>query len=149
MNAKEYVDAVAAGQYPQDPTVPRETAFEDERGAIANLSLLDIGAVSEIVSRRGAVRANHWHKEDWHFAYVVAGKVRYFQRAQGDGDIPEPKEYGPGDLFFTPPQLEHAMLFTENSVILTWSKRRRDHDSHESDVVRVDFVTPAVAEKYL
>jgi hypothetical protein len=36
------------------------------------------------------------------------------------------------------------MIFTEDTSLLTFSRRRRDHASHEEDVVRVDFVPPAL-----
>jgi dTDP-4-dehydrorhamnose 3,5-epimerase-like enzyme len=149
LNASEYNKAVADGNWPNDPTVPKEPAFVDERGEITNLALLDIGAVSEIETHRGDIRANHYHREDWHFAYVVRGAVAYFQRDIGDSTIPAPRMYIPGEVFFTPPMKEHAMLFLDESVIITWSKRRRDHESHEADVVRVEFITPDVAAKYL
>ena len=123
--------------------------FADERGTITNLLLTPITSVAEIQSKRGSVRANHWHRTDFHYAYVVLGKVVYFERDIGSKDIPEPTTYASGQMFYTPPMREHAMLFTEDSVIMTFAKNSRDHDSHEADVVRVEFVTPEVAAKHL
>lgn len=124
--------------------------FIDARGSITNLLLgASIQSVSEIVSARGAVRANHYHRQDAHHAYVVSGSVLYFERPLGSTEIPTPKRYEPGDMFYTPSMVEHAMLFAEDTVILTFAPRLRDHVNHESDVVRVEFVTPAIASKWV
>jgi quercetin dioxygenase-like cupin family protein len=150
MTHKEYVEAVAAGKWPSDPRVPQPRIdHSDERGLITNLLLLDVACVSEINSRRGAVRANHWHREDWHFAYVVSGRVAYLERAVDAAAFPEVHLFAPGELFFTPPGREHAMVFLEDARILTFSRRRRDHTSHEEDVVRVDFVPAALVAALL
>jgi quercetin dioxygenase-like cupin family protein len=124
-------------------------SFTDERGTIENLRLAPMNSFSRITSKKGSIRANHWHRTDWHDAYVVSGRVAYFERERDTATIPEPTFYGPGEMFNTPPGVEHAMLFTEDSVILTVSGNPRDHESHEADVVRVSFVTPDVAAKYL
>lgn len=134
---------------PQSPTVPLDDSFEDSRGIIRNLLLTPITSVAEIVSKKGSVRANHYHKTDWHYAYVAKGEVLYFERPIGSIEIPEPIRYAPGKMFYTPPNVEHAMLFAEDSVIFTFAKNVRSHANHESDLVRVGFVTPSIAEKYV
>ena len=40
-------------------------------------------------------------------------------------------------MFFTPPMVEHAMFFPVESTFITFAKNRRDHENHESDLVRV------------
>lgn len=124
-------------------------SFTDERGTIENLVLAPMNSFSRITSKKGAIRANHFHRTDWHDAYVVSGRVAYFEREQTATSIPEPKFYGPGEMFHTGPGVEHAMLFTEDSVILTVAGNRRDHESHETDVVRCPFITPEIASRYL
>lgn len=149
MTSDEYLKAVDSGAYPETNEVPIPDAFCDARGTITNLLLTPISSVGEIVSVRGAVRANHYHKTDWHYAYVVFGKVLYFERAIGDTNVPEPREYVSGQMFFTPPNREHAMLFAEDSTILTFAKNVRSHDNHEADLVRVEVVSPETAKKYV
>lgn len=147
---QQYNDLVAAGGLPHDSRVPLDDFFANEKGEIRNLVLAPVGSVARIGSKRGTVRANHWHRTDWHYAIVEYGKVLYFEREVGSSDVPEPRAYGPGDMFYTPPGREHAMLFAEDTVIYTFAKNRRTHDEHEADVVRVDgFVTAAVVDKYL
>lgn len=145
----EYSAAVARGDFPDDPRVILGDKFIDDRGSISNVLLAQIGSIARIHSVAGAVRANHLHRTDWHYALVEDGQVLYFERPLHGTHIPEPQVFGPGQMFFTPPMMEHAMLFSEASVIYTFAKNRRDHDGHESDVVRVDFITPTVAADVL
>lgn len=145
----EYCTRVDAEDYSVDTFVPLDDVFENANGEIRNLVQAPIGAVSRIGSKRGSVRANHWHRTDFHYAIVEYGKVLYFERAVGETEVPTPRLFGHGQMFFTPPNREHAMLFVEDTVIYTFAKRRRTHEEHEADVVRVEFVTPTVIDKYL
>lgn len=149
MNNTEYAKAVDESRFPPEVEVPIDEGFADDRGEICNLLLTPITSVAEIVSKRGSVRANHYHKTDWHYAYVAKGEVLYFERPIGSTEVQEPQRFGPGQMFFTRPMVEHAMLFTEESTIYTFAKNVRDHDTHEADLVRVEFITPALVDKYL
>lgn len=73
----------------------------------------------------------------------------YFEREVGSALIPDPLKITQGMMFFTPPNVEHAMLFTKDSVFFTFAKNVRSHSSHESDLVRVSFVTDDVAARFL
>jgi quercetin dioxygenase-like cupin family protein len=145
----EYTEAVARGEYPEDRRVPIDHAFQDERGAIDNLLLNGCTSVAAIYSKRGSVRANHWHKTDDHYTYVVKGTMFYFERPVGERGEGLRIAVGPGEMFYTRPGVEHAMLFASDSVILTFAKKKRDHESHEADVVRVEYITPEIAEMYV
>lgn len=145
---REYADAVARGAFPSDPAVPLDDRFVDERGEILNVLFTDVKSIARLGSKRGSVRANHVHSTDWHYALVEFGKVLYFERDVGSKEVPEPRVFGAGEMFFTPPGREHAMLFAEDSVIYTFAKNTRTHENHEADLARVDFITPALAEKF-
>jgi hypothetical protein len=140
---------VEQGSYLSSTLVPLNTPFEDNRGCIQNLLLSPITSVARITSRRGTVRANHYHLTDWHYAFVEAGEILYFERPIDSRAIPNPIKVRSGTMFFTPPNVEHAMLFIEDTVFYTFAKNIRSHESHESDLVRVEFITTAIAEKYL
>lgn len=142
----EYVRAVAEGRWPENPSVPLPGNFTDARGVIQNLMFADLSSVALITSARGSVRANHYHRTDWHYSYVLSGSILYYERPVGSTDRPTPRSYGPGDMFFTKPMVEHAMVFTDDTTFLTFAKNVRTHDNHEQDVVRVAVVDPADAE---
>ncbi len=137
MNNAEYTSAVDRGEWPPTPTVPLDAPFVNANGEIQNLVLKPMQSVTALRSVKGAVRANHYHKTDWHYTYVATGAVAYYERAVGSAEVPEPIVYGPGQVFFTPPNREHAMLFLEESLIVTMAKNVRNHEEHEADLVRV------------
>ena len=146
---KKYSDAVSKGDFPSDFLVPLDDSFKDERGEIINLLLTPITSVARIASKAGTVRANHFHKTDWHYSFVESGEILYFERPVGGSVVPAPNIYKPGDMFFTRPNVEHAMLFSQATVFYTFAKNERSHDMHESDVVRVPFITPDLIKKYI
>ena len=44
-------------------------------------------------------------------------------------------------MMFTPPMVDHAMHFPEDTVFLTLGRNPRDQVSYEADVVRIEMVT--------
>jgi len=146
---QSYADKVASQNYPDETMVPLDDFFTDSRGEIQNLLLTPITSVARITSKRGTVRANHYHLTDWHYAFLESGEIYYFERPVGDQAIPNPTKIKPGSMFFTPPNVEHAMLFTQDTVFFTFAKNIRSHESHESDLVRVAFITEEVACRFL
>jgi quercetin dioxygenase-like cupin family protein len=140
---------VDSGEWPSDPAVPLDTPFINENGVIQNLVLKPMTSVAVITSKKGTMRANHYHKTDWHYAYVVSGRILYFERSVDSQEIPEPREFKAGEMFFTPPMKEHTMVFPEETVFVTMAKNVRSHESHEADLVRVEFITPDKLKSYV
>lgn len=127
-------------EWPAEAVVALEPPFVDDRGAIQPLVDRRMLSAVLITSKKGAVRANHYHKTDWHYCYVVSGSIEYFYREHGSTDPPQRLVAPAGTMFFTPPMVDHAMRFSEETVFLALSRNRRDHDSYESDVVRVEVI---------
>jgi dTDP-4-dehydrorhamnose 3,5-epimerase-like enzyme len=90
-----------------------------------------------IRSKKGTVRANHYHRTDWHYCYPLSGSIEYFHRPHGSSDKPEKVLVKAGELFFTPPMVDHAMVFPEDTVFLTWGRNSRAQEVYEADVVRI------------
>ncbi len=145
MNNEEYTSAVDRGEWPLDTRVPLDDPFVNANGIIQNLVLKPMTSVAVLSSVKGAVRANHWHRTDWHYAYVVSGSLAYLERQVGSEDVPDATVFKAGDMFFTPPNREHAMVFLEDTVIITMARNVRSHESHEADLVRVQLVGPQLA----
>lgn len=114
----------------------------DNRGKILNLISSKYQSCAVIFSKKGTVRANHYHKKDWHYCYVLYGKIKYIYCDLGSSK----KRYYhvlPGELFYTPPKLIHAMHFLEDTEFLTLGGKTRSQKSYESDLVRVpNFYVP-------
>ena len=117
--------------------------FVDVRGAITKI--LDNGTAIKsillITSQPGAVRANHYHKKDSHYSYLLSGKMEYSERAVDGGAI-ETAVLSSGDMVFTPPQMIHAMRFLEDSVFLAMATESRSQEDYEADTVRIELIKP-------
>ncbi len=129
-------------RWPASVIVPLEPPFADERGAIQPLVDLPMKSCVLISSKKGTVRANHYHKTDWHFCYVMKGTIESHHRPHGSTDPAEVVTIGEGQLFFTPPMVDHSMVFPEDTVFLTLGRNSRAQEVYEADVERIDLVSP-------
>ena len=114
--------------------------FEDSRGFIQPLCDLNMKSASLIFTKPGQWRANHYHKEDWHFIYVIKGEFEYFYKKTNSNENINKKIISVGELLFTGPMVDHAMLYTKDTEILVMSKNPRDQKTYEQDTVRIDFM---------
>ena len=126
--------------WPGHGVVKLEKPFVDSRGKIQPLVDLMMKSAVLIESKAGSLRANHYHKTDWHYCYVVSGEIEYLHRPTGTDDPPQIIHVKQGEMVFTPPMVDHGMKFPEDTVFLTLSRNPRDQASYEADVVRVEFV---------
>ena len=110
-----------------------EPAYEDERGVIANILEEPINHVAIITSRKGAVRANHYHPEQIQYLYLVSGSFESFSKDLRKGEDAEVERVvvKEGSLVITPPMIAHAMRFLEDSVMLNLTTGQRDSENFE------------------
>lgn len=140
MNHETYVRLVDNGEFPEDSRVPLPEGFEDARGRIQNLLLTTVRNIALVTSKKGTVRSNHYHKEDWHYLYVISGSFNYYERdVESSGEDIEPILVKAGEMVFTPPMKVHRTDFLEDTVMLSMGKNPQDHNHHEEDVVRTSF----------
>ena len=126
-----------------DPIVPLEQFIEDDRGIIKSLISFDrlkVQSALIIESLKGSIRANHYHKQDWHYCYVISGSIEYYERKVGDNSDPILSIIKTGEMFYTGPMVEHAMVFPEDTIFLTLAGGTRSQKDYEADLVRVKLV---------
>jgi dTDP-4-dehydrorhamnose 3,5-epimerase-like enzyme len=128
--------------WPKEIIVPLEKPFIDERGAIQPLVDVTMESCVLISSKRGTVRANHYHRTDWHYCYVLSGEIDYYHRPTGSKENPAKVTIKVGELFWTPPMVDHAMVFTKDTVFLTFGRNSRAQPVYEADVVRIPPINP-------
>ena len=128
--------------WPQTTHVDLEEPFVDDRGYIQHLVNTPMKNIALITSVTGAVRANHYHLEDWHYMYMLDGESEYFYRPHGSDEAPKVVKWRSGELVFTPPMEEHTTIFTQDSKFLAMSRNARDQETYEADVRRVELVDP-------
>jgi quercetin dioxygenase-like cupin family protein len=121
------------------PIVSLPASFEDARGVIQTLVDGGFQSVQIISSRAKSVRANHYHLTDSHYMYVLEGKMKYFHRPAGAEGPPEWVYVNAGQMIFSPPLVEHAVEFIEDSLFLNITGKSRDQSTYENDLVRVNL----------
>lgn len=128
--------------WPSRPFVDLQKPFIDRRGSIQPLVDLMMKSAVIIDSKAGSLRANHYHKTDWHYCYVISGKIEYFYREVNSSKKADLIIAETGNMIFTPPLVEHCMKFPKDTLFLTLSRNPRDQDTYEADVVRVNLIDP-------
>lgn len=116
--------------------------FVDQRGGITRI--LDDGrtiikSVLIITCNKGAIRANHYHKKDSHYVYMLSGSMEYSEKPVDGGNI-ETITVKAGDMVYSAPMMIHAMKFLEESAFLTLATEWRKQEAYEEDLVRVKLV---------
>lgn len=124
-------------QWPRDVLVSLESPFVDERGEIQPLVDVPMESCVLIHSKKGTLRANHYHQTDWHYCYVLSGTIEYYHRPHGGEQKPEKVLIKTGQMFFTPPMVDHTMVFLEDTSFLTWGRNSRAQEVYEADVIRI------------
>ena len=115
-------------------------AIKDVRGEIYNIFEGRIEHIALITSKKGTVRANHYHKKDHQYIYLVSGAFR-----SHSCDVNQPKnrqvlEVRPGDIVETPAFIAHAQEFTEDSVFLALTTRQREDGKYEEDTIAYQVI---------
>ena len=114
--------------------------FEDNRGFIQPLCDLSMKSALLISTKKNKWRANHYHKQDWHFIYVIKGEFEYYFKKTNVDEKINKKIVSEGQLLFTGPMIDHAMFYTKETEILVVSRNPRDQKTYEEDTVRIDFM---------
>ncbi len=126
--------------WPINPLVDMEKPFVDVRGSIQPLVDSLMKSAVMIESKAGSLRANHYHKTDWHYCYVIKGKIEYYFKKLNSNEKPQLIVVEKEQMIFTPPLVEHCMKFPVDTLFLTLSRNPRDQETYESDVVRVNLI---------
>lgn len=114
--------------------------FVDSRGSIQPLVEGDFKTAQLITSCEGSVRANHYHKSDYHYMYLLTGAFDYYHRPTGSDEEPEVLHLKAGDVVYTPAMVDHAVKFVEDTTFLNFAGRQRDQGSYEDDLVRIELI---------
>jgi quercetin dioxygenase-like cupin family protein len=119
-------------------------AFSDARGDIIDiLKNSTVEYATLITSKRGAIRANHFHKETYQYVYMLEGRTRVV--SQMPGDPVEEVVLEKGDLIVNVPLERHAFEAVDDCTMLVLTKGPRGGDDYEKDTYRLDV--PLIAPK--
>lgn len=120
--------------------------YTDERGEMSYL--LDgkkkVSSVLLITCKKGAIRANHYHKKNDHYSYMLSGKMEYISYKINSNNKKKKKKQTKivkaGEMIYTPPMVAHAMRFLEDSVFLALSSEERGKGKYEEDLKRIKVI---------
>ena len=103
-----------------------EKEFIDERGKISNFELPEpINLVGYIDSRKGTVRANHFHPIQGTNVLLIKVNLLVFYKDLLKDSIKITHVVNEGDLIVTKPNVAHTMVFTKDSIFKFGSWRKR------------------------
>jgi len=106
--------------------------YIDERGKISNYELTEpINLIGYIESKKGTVRANHYHPIQEQKCLLIKGK---YVSVIKDLGIPnakiETKLISAGDIAVIQPNVAHTMVFLEDSIFLNLVRGEREHENY-------------------
>ena len=126
--------------FPKTVKVKLSGMHHDKRGKIINISNELIRSCALIKSKKNSIRANHYHKKDWHYCYVLKGEIEYYHRVHGLETKPKKIIIKAGELFFTPPMVDHAMKFLEYTEFVTLGRGSRKKINYDKDTETVVLI---------
>ena len=118
-----------------------DVAYEDERGQISNIIDADIKHIAIINSKKGSIRANHYHPEQIQYEYLISGEFESYSKdlkkenAEVEKIIIEEKS-----LVITPPNIAHAMKFTKDSVMLNITTGARENNNFAEHTIKYKLI---------
>ena len=109
-----------------------ENEFIDSRGKISNYELPEsINLIGLISSKKGTIRANHFHPIQEQKCLLTKGQVISVYKDLLNSNSPKITHVvNEGDLIITKPNTAHAMIFSKDSVFLNLVKGEREHKNY-------------------
>ena len=109
-----------------------ENEFIDDRGKISNYELPEsINLIGLISSKKGTIRANHFHPIQEQKCLLTKGQVISVYKNLLNSNSPKITHVvNEGDLIITKPNTAHAMIFSKDSVFLNLVKGEREHKNY-------------------
>ena len=125
--------------------------YVDVRGKIENYLLPQtINLLATITSKKGSIRANHYHPEQEQMCLVISGSyVSVCKDLTISNSQIRHQIIKAGDLSIMPPNVAHTMIFLEDSVFLNLVNGNRDHNKFEEHTIKYELVKPSEIDDYL
>ena len=126
---------------PNETVKKIEPDFQDDKGAILNVLEEPICHVAVITSKKGSIRANHYHPKQTQYVYLVSGKYESISKNLQDKNAKEEKVIiEPNSLVITPPMIAHAMRFLEDSIMLNLTTGHRYSKEYEEHTKKFQLI---------
>ena len=102
------------------------------RGKISNYELTEpINLIGYIESKKGTVRANHFHPIQEQKCLLVRGQyISVYKDLINEKSNKITHLVNEGDLIVTKPNVAHSMVFTKDSIFLNLVRGEREHENY-------------------
>ncbi len=109
-----------------------QNEYIDTRGKISNYELPEpINLIGYIESKKGTVRANHFHPVQEQKCLLVKGQfISLYKDLISKSSEIVTHVVNEGDLIVTKPNVAHAMVFTKDSIFLNLVRGEREHKNY-------------------
>ena len=109
-----------------------ENEYIDERGKISNHELTEpINLIGLIDSKRGTMRANHYHPMQEQKCLFTKGQIiEVFQDILNKNSPKITQVVNEGQLSVIKPNVAHTMIFSKDTVFLNLVRGEREHDNY-------------------
>lgn len=117
--------------------------YKDSRGELSHLldGKTKIVSAVLITCKKGSVRANHYHKHDTHYSYMIQGSMEYVHKDLSKKNAKKQSFIvREGQIIVTPPMFGHAMKFLEDSLFLALTTEPRSRAEYENDTERIELI---------
>ena len=106
--------------------------YVDSRGKISNHELTEpINLIGLIDSKKGTIRANHYHPQQEQKCLFTKGQViEIFQDVLNPGAPKITQVVNEGQLSIIKPNVAHTMVFTKDTTFLNLVRGEREHDNY-------------------
>ena len=133
-NIKEMIDKWSKKNFVEDLEQIRdgENLYVDNRGSISNHELTEpINLIGMIESKKGTVRANHFHPQQEQKCLFTKGQIIEIYQDLINKDAPKITQVvNAGQLSIIKPNVAHTMVFTKNTTFLNLVRGERDHENY-------------------
>ena len=109
-----------------------QNEFVDQRGKISNYELTEpINLIGYIESKKGTIRANHYHPIQEQKCILIKGQfISVYRDLLNDKTQKITHVVNEGDLIVTKPNVAHAMVFSKDSIFLNLVRGEREHKNY-------------------
>ena len=106
--------------------------FKDHRGKISNHELTEpINLIGLIDSKRGTIRANHYHPQQEQKCLFIKGQIiEVFQDIINPNAPKITQVVNEGQLSVIKPNVAHTMVFSKDTTFLNLVRGERDHENY-------------------
>jgi|SRR3989338_953530 len=112
-------------------------AFTDARGSITDVLNEKVNHVGLVITKKDAIRANHYHKLSTQYSYILSGSAEVSVAKFDKASRVEKFILNSGDLVTISPLIIHKFKAIEDFIMIDVISESRAGTGYEDDVIRV------------